>query len=378
MNKTNTILFVANVAKEHIIKFHIPTIKMLVDNGWIVDVACSGKDIVPYCNRQIELSCNRASMNLFQLLREARKLKNIINQEAYDIVYCHTTVGGFIGRIAAKDARKSGTKVVYLSHGYYFYKGAPILNWAIFYTIEKFLEKYTDSIITINNEDNDIAKKKFSSCKIYSINGIGVDYNKLHVEDKQTARREYRKELNIPLNAIVLIYMAELHKNKNQKFLLRVLKRLLDEKIEDYYLVLPGYDHAGGEYQEYAEVLGIKEHVRFLGWRNDIGALYAMSDICTASSIREGFGLNLVEAMAMGVPVIAARNRGHESIIKDGENGFLVDQNDEQTFCNKIVLLVENNSIRQKFIENGLLTKDLYDGMSVLKEIKNILKDHLK
>lgn len=350
---------------------------MLVDNGWIVDVACSGKDIVPYCNRQIELSCNRASLNLIKLLNEAKKLKEIINQEAYDIVYCHTTIGGFIGRMAAREARKLGTKVIYLSHGYYFYKGAPFLNWLIFYSIEKYLEKYTDSIITINHEDNDIAKRKFSSCIIYSINGIGVDYNKLYIGDKETTRIKYRQELNIPLNAVVLIYMAELHKNKNQKFLFRVLKSLNENKKSDYYLVLPGYDHANGEYQEYAETLGVKEHVRFLGWRNDIGALYAMSDICTASSIREGFGLNLVEAMAMGVPVIAARNRGHESIIKDGENGFLVEQSDEQAFCDKIVLLVQNNSIKQKFIENGLLTKDLYDSKSVLKEIKNILEEHL-
>lgn len=129
---------------------------------------------------------------------------------------------------------------------------------------------------------------------------------------------------------------------------------------------------------QYAEKLGVSEHVRFLGWRDDIADLYAMSDICTATSIREGFGLNLVEAMVCGVPVVASKNRGHETIIKNGKNGFLVPQGDRELFVKRIQQLISDKELRNKLIQNGLMTKEKYSGDIILNNIKNILEEHLE
>lgn len=367
------ILLVANVAKEHVIKFHIPTIKMLRDNGWIVDVACSGKDKVPYCNNQFEVSYERASIN-GNLLKGIKELKRIVDAGNYNLVYCHTTTGGVAGRLASRNARKKGTKVIYLSHGYFFYRGCPAYYWPTFYLAEKLLSFFTDAIIAINDEDYEISKKHFRRCKIYKINGIGVDYSKLQVENPNSAKSDCRAEIGVPQEATELIYLAELHGNKNQPFLMRVAKDLLEKK-EDVYLVLAGYDHVNGEYQKLAREMGIANRVIFLGWRDDIGRLYSTADICTATSIREGFGLNLVEAMACGIPVVATKNRGHSSIIQDGKNGFLVDQGDETGFVQKVRTLIHDRSIRESVINEGKKTKDLYSSDSVLKCLYSILDD---
>lgn len=369
------ILLVANVAKEHVLKFHVPTIKMLKEDGWYVDVACSGEDKIPYCNNQYKMSYKRSPFT-FETFKGIKELKRIIDNVGYDIIYCHTPVGGIIARLAARNARKKGTKIIYFSHGYHFYRNAPKLNWIIFYPIEKIMSKMTDSIILCNLEDYKLTKKKFCNCNAYKIDGIGVDMSRFKVEDRESIRIKYRTEMNIPQDAIILIYLAELLHNKNQTFLMDILKLLL-EKDRNIYLVLAGFDHSNGEFAKYAEKIGVSENIRFLGWREDVGELYATSDICTPTSIREGFGMNLVEAMACGIPVVATRNRGHETIIRDGVNGFLVELGDTKYFARKILQVINDNELRKKFIEAGIADKEKFSSEAALKNIKMILKQNM-
>ncbi len=370
---TKKVLLVANVAKEHVIKFHIPTIRMLADRGWIVDVACAGLDKIPYCNHQYTLSYERSGIN-WKLLKGIKELQKLIDEQNYDLIYCHTTIGGVAGRIASRHAHKQGTKVIYLSHGYFFYKGCPVSYWPTFFLTEKILARYTDAIITINEEDYEISKRHFQPCHVYRINGIGVDYDKLFITNPFEERKKCRLEMSIPLDATVLIYLAELHKNKNQELLLQVMQRLI-EQGKDVFLVLAGFDHSNGRYQQLARSLGIADRTKFLGWRQDIGRLYAMADICTASSIREGFGLNLVEAMACGVPVVATRNRGHSSIIRDGENGFLVPIGAIDEFASRVSMLISDAELRRKFVSEGLQARDQYSSASVLRELSRIIDE---
>lgn len=379
MSRNNPkILFVANVDKEHILKFHTPTIKMLRDKNWIVDVACAGNEEIPFCNNRYVLHYERSPFTP-KLFKGISELCKIINENDYDMVYCHTPVGGLAARIASIKARKKGTKVIYFAHGYHFFKGAPLLNWLIYYTIEKIMSLFTDSIITINDEDFEITKKNFRNCTPYKINGIGIDTEKFKADtDNSNIRAQYRESMNIPEDATVLVYLAELIKNKNQFFLLRVLKKLIDDGNNNIYLVLAGIDHADGKVENYAEELNIRDNIRYLGWRNDIRNLYCMSDICTASSIREGFGLNIAEAMLCSIPVVAAENRGHNTIIKDGYNGYLVPQGDENTFAEKILSLINNEKEREMIVTNASHGAEKYTTGVVLNDLYDILSSHIQ
>ena len=132
------------------------------------------------------------------------------------------------------------------------------------------------------------------------------------------------------------------------------------------------------DFAKYAEELNIENHVRYLGWRNDIRNLYYMSDICTASSIREGFGLNIAEAMLCSTPVIATKNRGHNTIIKDGHNGYLINQGDENAFAEKILSLINNEKKREMLISNASRDAEKYTTDVVLKDLYNILSSHIQ
>lgn len=340
------ILFVANVAKEHINKFHIPTIRCLKKHGWIVDVACSGEESVPECDHQYHMCWKRSPFTI-KTIKGILDLKKIISREKYDIVYCHTPVGGLVARLAAAKARKGGTKVIYCAHGLHFFKGAPKINWMIYYPIEKVLSHFTDVIYTVNREDYQFLTKHFS-VKTELVPEVGVNFDRLIISDKEQIRKKYRKDLKINDTTTALIYVAEIIANKNQKMLIDTLKLLLD-KGEDVCLVLPGPEHDEGNACKYACDIGIENNVRFLGWRNDIGELMTASDICVASSIREGFGINLVEAMFCGLPVIATNNRGHEMIIDHGINGFLVGINKSEQMAEYVSRLIHDEKLKIRF-----------------------------
>ena len=135
------VLFVATVVKLHIMVFHIPYLEWFKKNGYEVHVAArndyDNKDecIIPFCDRFHDLPFERSPIrkNNLQVYKD---LKNIIDTEQYEIIHCHTPMGGAIGRLAARSARKKGTKVIYTAHGFHFFKGAPLVNWLAYYPAE--------------------------------------------------------------------------------------------------------------------------------------------------------------------------------------------------------------------------------------------------
>ena len=362
------ILFVANVGKEHILKFHVPTIKYFKDNDWMVDVACSGVDVIPYVDNQYVTSWKRSPLSLKTIIG-IRELKKIINQEYYNIIYCHTPVGGLIARVAAIETRRKGTVVVYFAHGFHFYKGAPKLNWLIYYNVEKYLSKHTDKIIVINNEDYIKAKKSFKTVnEIYLSNGVGVDIDKYINIEKNKVREKYRRILNISDEALVLIYVAELNENKNQQMLINVVKEA-KSALGNVILLLVGPDHSNGSMIEIADKLGVSNQVYFLGWRSDIGELLSIADIYVASSKREGLPINIIESILCKVPVIATDNRGHRSIIENDINGFIVPINDYKSMSDMIVKLINNELLYNEITNNASKKIDIYNENTVISDL---------
>ena len=367
------LLLVANVAKEHVLKFHVPTIERLSEDGWLVDVACGGSESVPFCRKQFELPIDRSPFNS-HFVKAIKLLRSIIDEGRYDIIYCHTSVGGLVARVASRPFRKKGIRVIKFAHGTYFYNGAPLYNYILYYPLYKYLSTITDDIITITHEDFVFSKRHYRFPRIHYVHGIGIETSRFLVPDRNEVRNKYREDLNIPQSSIVLVYVAELIKNKNQLLLLQVLERVLLHH-PDTYLMLIGPEHDDGKLKHTAKQLGIDEHVRFMGWRDDIPNLLAVSDICTASSIREGLGLNLVEAMAAGLPIIATNNSGHAEILhNDPGVGFLVPF-DSAKFAERVVELINNIQLRTQMGEIGRTVCAKYDSKAILPQILRILAE---
>jgi glycosyltransferase EpsD len=368
MNKR--ILFCATI-DIHFKAFHLPYLKWFKDQGWEVHVAAAGEMDLPFVDKKYNIPIKRSPLSLMNI-QAYKELKAIIDENKYSMIHCHTPMGGVLTRLAARDARKGGTKVLYTAHGFHFCKGAPFINWALYYPIEKFLSHYTDCLITINIEDYHRAlSHRFKAGLIKHIHGVGVNTD-IFYPVGQFHKFVLRAERGYNPEDFLMFYAAEFNKNKNQQFLIKALALIKDE-LPKTRLLLAGDGPLLEECKKLAINLGIEEKVHFLGFRDDIEALLKMSDIAVASSYREGLPVNVMEAMACGLPVIASDNRGHRELIRDEGNGWLVQLLDGEYMSEKIKLLSKNEEMRVTYGSNGSQTiKNKYAIDKVLIETINI------
>ena len=356
------ILFVATV-RSHIGQFHMPFIRELKARG--VEVHAAFKDNsadkpgldLSAIDKTFEVPFERQPLRPNNI-KAYRELKKIIDSNGYDAVHCHTPMGAVITRLAAKSARKKGTKVIYTAHGFHFFKGASIKNWMLFYPVEKYLSKYTDCLITINSEDCELAhKKKFRAGKIYKVHGVGVELDKFKAVDADEKAR-LRAEYGYDGDTFIMIYPADLSVRKNQPMLFDALQKIA-EKNKNVKLLLPGQPIRLEEYKRMISERGIADNVEFLGYRRDINNLVGLSDLSVASSFQEGLPINIIEAMAMGNAIVATDVRGNNDAVKDGVNGYLVPVGDSDLMAEKILELMNDREKLRTFGENGLdMVKD--------------------
>lgn len=356
------ILFVATV-RSHIGQFHMPFIRELKARG--VEVHAAFKDNsadkpgldLSAIDKTFEVPFERRPLRPNNI-KAYRELKKIIDGNGYDAVHCHTPMGAVITRLAAKSARKKGTKVIYTAHGFHFFKGASIKNWMLFYPVEKYLSKYTDCLITINSEDCELAhKKKFRAGKIYKVHGVGVELDKFKAVDADEKAR-LRAEYGYDGDTFIMIYPADLSVRKNQPMLFDALQKIA-EKNKNVKLLLPGQPIRLEEYKRMISERGIADNVEFLGYRRDINNLVGLSDLSVASSFQEGLPINIIEAMAMGNAIVATDVRGNNDAVEDGVNGYLVPVGDSDLMAEKILELMNDREKLRTFGENGLdMVKD--------------------
>ena len=279
-----------------------------------------------------------------QNIRAYKQLVKLIQDEKIDYIHCNTPVGGLLGRNAGRKCKVK--KIIYQTHGFHFYKGAPKLNWILYYPIERWLAHYTDALITINKEDYELAKNKFklrNGGKVYYVPGVGIDTSLYKLDDN--IRTEKRNELHIPLDAFVLLSVGELNENKNNRVIIKALERLKEPNL---HYILCGVGEQEKALQEQANKANLQSNVHFLGYRTDVKEIYAMSDCFVLPSYREGLSRSLMEAMASGLPCIVSKIRGNVDLIDD-KGGYCCDVCNDKEFTGAIKQLFANkNSCRCK------------------------------
>jgi glycosyltransferase EpsD len=334
----NKVLFVSNIA--NFSKFNRPFMRWFKQHGWQVDYVSAGEEKVLDCDNQYAISLARSPYSLKNFMAY-KELKTIL-LNGYSIIHCHTPVGGFLTRIAA---RKGKAKVIYTAHGFHFYKGAPLLNWLIYYPVESFLEKYTDCLVTVNEEDFCFAYKNFKRCQLFKIDGVGVDLDKFHPVSTNE-KNSFRNRLGYAADDFIVINVAEINKNKNQIALVKILPKL-KKYIPNIKILFVGYDNHP-HVKDLVARYKLNSVVHFLGYRDDVNILVAMSNVLFSASKREGLSINIIEAMACDTPIVCSKNRGHNQLIDDGISGLLFSINDKKEMIERIVSIYKNHSLAMK------------------------------
>ncbi|CAI8863103.1 MULTISPECIES: glycosyltransferase family 4 protein [Bacillus] len=357
----NKVLFCATV-DIHFKAFHLPYMKWFKEQGWEVHVAAAGNMDLPYVDKKYELSIQRSPLQP-KNIKAYKELKAIIDKNGYKIIHCHTPMGGALTRLAARNARKYGTKVLYTAHGFHFCKGAPLINWLLYYPIEKVMANYTDCLITINQEDYDLAvQRRFKAAEIEQVHGVGVDTEYFKPAD-EIQKLCLRSEMGYKPTDFLMFYAAEFNKNKNQQFLIRSLA-LIKDSVPNARLLLAGNGPLLEDCKDLAKQIGVFEMVDFLGYRNDISKILSACDIAVASSLREGLPVNIMEAMACGLPIIASENRGHLELVEDKVNGYIISNQDAQMFGLRVL---EMNKSKDLLVKMGIESKQKMHKYSIVQ-----------
>lgn len=358
-------------------QFNMENIKLLQELGYKVDVACNFDFGSTISNEKIEalkkdlkemqvdfyhIPVPRKISDINNLRESYKETKKLMNKKNYDLIHCHSPIGGIICRLANKKSNNyKNSRMIYTAHGFHFFKGNnPIKNF-IFRNIERYGAKYTDTLITINKEDYEAAKK-FKLRKngtVEYVPGVGIDIDRIN--SIKGDRNKLINELGIPKDSVLLISVGELNDNKNHRVVIESLPQL----PKNVHYLICGLGSLKNTYIQLAKELGVSNRLHLLGYRTDVIEVLKSCDIFIFPSKREGLSVALMEAMACGLPCIASKIRGNVDLITDNTG-----------------IICENNNINAWFIsiDKGLnligrdrfLNLDKYDCKSIEKNMRGV------
>lgn len=369
------VLFVATVVRLHINMFHKPFIKWFHDQGWQVDVAANNdyenkeECIIPYCDNFYCFPFERSPFKTGNLSAYFQ-MKRLLKREKYDIIHCHTPMGSVITRLAAKKARKKGTKVIYTAHGFHFFKGAPIINWIIYYPIERFLSHQTDLLITMNQEDYN-RSVTFKAKRTAIVNGVGLDLDKF-VEATPEEKKKVRCAFNLKEDDILAISVAQLIKRKNHMVLIQAVAKLHNPY---FHLFICGDGVQEAELRTKAKEFGVEHQIHFLGFRKDVYKISSAADLFLFASLQEGLPVAIMEAMACGLPIIASKVRGNYDLIDQGNGGYLVPPMDVDGFVKAIHMVTNDKERLEKMKRYNLEKVKKYSVDTVVQQMADLYQD---
>ena len=367
------VLLVATV-QSHICQFHRLLADLLHEHGCEVHVAARDNLAeknglkLDFADRVFDVPFSRSPKSTDNL-KAYRMLKQIISEENYDVIHCNTPMGGIVTRLASKKARKAGTKVFYTAHGFHFYKGAPKKNWLIYYPIEKYFSRMTDKLITIVDEDFQTASSEFH-CPVARIHGVGVD-EKRYFPIGRDEKIALRVKMGFGEQQKIILCIGELLPNKNHRMAIRSMTEIVKE-FPDALLLIAGNGPEKENLEQQIASLGLQKNVVLLGYVTNLQDYQKISDLLVACSIREGLGLNVIEALMSGNPVVLSDNRGHRELIDGGNNGFMVSVHDDSGMAKYATEIFKNEEKKREFRDNAIAFSKRYGFEKVKEELEGI------
>ena len=362
-------------------KFLLPLIDGQVAHGNTVTAVCSDGEYIQGMldeGYQIHTIPISRSMHPLKHIRSIWKLYRYFRQEKFDIVHVHTPVAALVGRIAAFIARVPF--VVYTAHGFYFHDDMSNTKRRPHIFLEKVAGKVTDLMFTQSEEDakTTIEKKIMTAGRVYAI-GNGVDIEKFNPHN-YSKRNAFRKELKIPKNACVIGMIGRQVAEKGVVEFFEAAK-MVHEIHEDVYFLLVGdrlvSDHAVAVDRAILEAQeAVGSRLILTGMRSDIPKLLSIMDLFTLPSWREGMPRTIIEAMMMGLPVVATDIRGSREEVLPEETGLLVPVRNPEKLAEAFERFIKNPTWGTELGKAGRKRAlELYDEQKVIAfQIKMIDK----
>ena len=347
--------------------FHWRTINALSKMGHTVDAVTNGPYAIDSMHHKYTVPFHRNPLHPSNLKAE-KMIRQLIQENHYDIISCHSPTAGFYGRKAAEGF---DMKVIYTAHGFHFWKGSPWINQAAYKNMERLAARWTDVLVTINPEDFEAAETftyKKGGGPVY-IPGVGVDVRAIQAQ--KADKKEIRWELGIPEDAFVMYSIGELIPRKNHLFVFETLQKQFAVDPSLHY-VIAGSGALTDSLQKWIRTHHLENQIHLLGFRKDARKLMYGMDVFLFPSLQEGLPVAVMEAMAAGLPVIASDIRGNHDLIQSGKNGFLYPSNEKEGFRFSLNELRRSEKMRESFGKQAQKDIEPYSLEAVEPQILNL------
>ncbi|MEN9790663.1 MAG: hypothetical protein RLZZ63_321 [Gemmatimonadota bacterium] len=339
------ILYVAT-SDLHLAAFHRPYIQWLADRGHRVDIAIEKRGDAEFTGlNAVHHMAFPRRLRGRDLLTTYRRLKALVDREHYDVIHCHTPIPSALVRLAARHARRRGTKVMYTAHGFHFYRGAPAAYWLTYFPVEFLLAKITDALVVVNREDYYQAHRLLRHSNVRLIRGNGSDHLRFRPRPAEECAA-IRRRNGWREDDFLALYIAEMIPRKDHAFILQALPEL-KRRMPRLKVLFAGTGRLVEQLRREAERLQVADVVEFLGFRTDVHELCAVADLGISASRHEGLANGVVQQMMCGVPVVATLDRGHDEAISHGWNGFLFPKRSQRHFIDQVSYMHDRPARRQ-------------------------------
>lgn len=308
-------------------------------------------------------------------LKSIIELYKLFKKEKPDIVHTHTAKAGMVGRLAAFLARVPVR--IHTYHGHVFSGYFTPLKTKMFIMIERFLALISTKIIVISE------KQKSEICNKYKISPrekvaiIRLGFDMENYDSLEKYKNYWRKKFNIPNNAPIVGIIGRLTAIKNHKLFLQIANEIYN-KINNVHFLIIGDGELKNELKNEINELSLKPNIHFTGWITDIPLLYSDIDILLLTSLNEGTPVAIIEAMHYGIPAVSTNVGGVSDLIKNGENGFVVNSFNPEDFSPVILKLLDNPKLRRKIGNAGQsFIKEKFSAKRLISDLDQLYRQLL-
>lgn len=316
------------------------------------------------------------------------KIKNIIKRYKPDIVHTHASKAGYLGRRAAISLKVP--VIVHTFHGHIFHSYFNKQATSLFKSLEQSLAKKTDAIIAISpiQKDELCNIHKIAPEEKFRIIPLGFDLNRFQ-ENLQEKRKIFRTRYNLKDDDIVISSVGRLVPIKNHPLFIKSIAKVKEKTNKNVKAMIVGDGSLRNEFVELAHSLNLNvstpektepnPDIIFTSWIEDANIVFAGSEIAALSSFNEGTPVSLIEAQASSIPVISTDVGGVKDIIIEGKTGLLCKNDDVDDYAEKLLILIENDKLREEMSLKGWeFVKNKFHYSRLVNDVKLLYDELLK
>ncbi len=281
-------------------------------------------------------------------LKSIKEVRDLIKKYNPDIVYAHSSKAGAIARIADIGLKNY---CIYNPHGWSFNMRCSRVKKIMYIAIEKIAASFCNKIICISDAERQSALDK----KICRDDKLLVIFNGVDIEDYENCAFDVlkREDLNLPDDAFVVGMVGRISPQKAPDVFIKMAK-LVKDKIPHAHFIIVGNGYQETEIKKYAEDNGFLDSLHVTGWVDNPLSYVKLFDVACLLSRWEGFGLVLPEYMMVGKPIVASKVDAIPNIIRDGENGLLVEVDDAIGASNNVLRIYQDNRLKENLVAHGI------------------------